>query len=62
MVWLVTAQLWAAFSVQLPMLEIQAPTQKIRNCRFLNAPSDLVMMERGNGLSAANIKGLLSNP
>jgi len=40
-VWLVTAQLCARFSVQLPVFEINAPIQKIKYARCRNTPSAL---------------------
>src|ERR1035438_5322297 len=49
-VWLVTAQLWAAFSVQLPVLEMQAPIQKIRNGRCRKTARGLPTAERDKAL------------
>src|SRR5437899_4191611 len=53
---LVTAQLWAAFSVQLPMLEMQAPIQKIRKGRCRKTSWGLPMAERDKPLALSNIK------
>ncbi len=56
MVWLVTAQLWAAFSVQLPVFEMQAPIQKMRNGRCRKTPRGLPMAERDEVLRPSGIK------
>jgi hypothetical protein len=56
MVWLVTAQLWAAFSVQLPVFEMQAPIQKIRNGRCRKTPRGLPKAERDELLRPSGIK------
>ena len=56
MVWLVTAQLWAAFSVQLPVFEMQAPIQKIKNGRCRKTPKGLPMAERDRMLGLSGIK------
>jgi hypothetical protein len=55
MVWLVTAQLCAAFSVQLPVFEMQAPIQKIRNGRCRKTPKGLLEAERNKALEVADI-------
>src|ERR1019366_1951573 len=56
MVWLVTAQLWAAFSVQLPVFEMQAPIQKMRNDRCRKTLRGLPMDERDEVLRPSGIK------
>ena len=53
---LVTAQLWAAFSVQLPVFEMQAPIQKIKNGRCRKTPKGLPMAERDKRLGLSGIK------
>src|SRR5206468_10164820 len=55
-VWVVTAQLWAAFSVQLPVLEMQAPTQKIKNGRCRKTCRGFTIREGGEPLALSNIK------
>src|SRR5207244_5093762 len=52
-VWLVTAQLCAAFSVQFPVFEMNAPSQKKRNARCRNTPSVRIAGEtrRGNSFT-----------
>jgi hypothetical protein len=52
----VTAQLWAAFSVQLPVLEMQAPIQKIRKARCRKTCRGFPMAERDYPFVMPDIK------